>query len=167
VQDEFHRISMCLWFDHQAEEAARFYTSVFPNSRITETVRYTKEGAEPSGQPEGSVMTVAFELDGMRFAALNGGPIFQFTEAMSIVVHCKSQAEVDHYWNALSKGGPVEAQQCGWLKDRYGVSWQIVPDVLFEYLRDPDPEVVKKATAAMMKMKKLDENALRAAVAAP
>jgi predicted 3-demethylubiquinone-9 3-methyltransferase (glyoxalase superfamily) len=159
------RISLCLWFDDQAEEAARFYTSIFPNSRIAATTRYTKENAQIAGRPEGSVLTVAFELDGQPFAALNGGPIFQFSEAISIVVHCASQQEVDHYWNALSKGGDEAAQQCGWLKDRYGVSWQIVPALLFELLDDPDPEVARKATAAMMQMKKLDVEALRKAVA--
>ena len=159
------RISICLWFDDQAEEAARFYTSIFENSRIVTTTRYTKEGAQVAGRPEGSVLTVAFELDGQPFAALNGGPIFQFSEAISIVVHCASQQEVDHYWNQLSKGGDEAAQQCGWLKDRYGVSWQIVPTLLFELLDDPNPEVVRKATEAMLKMKKLDVEALRKAVA--
>jgi len=166
VQAKFqHRISICLWFDDQAEEAARFYTSIFENSRIVTTNRYTKEGAQTAGRPEGSVMTVAFELDGQPFAALNGGPIFQFSEAISIVVHCASQQEVDHYWNRLSKGGDEAAQQCGWLKDRYGVSWQIVPTLLFELLDDPDPEIVRKATEAMLKMKKLDVEGLRKAVA--
>jgi predicted 3-demethylubiquinone-9 3-methyltransferase (glyoxalase superfamily) len=159
------RISICLWFDDQAEEAARFYTSIFENARIVTTTHYTKEGAQVAGRPEGSVSTVAFELDGQPFAALNGGPIFQFNEAVSIVVHCASQQEVDHYWNALSKGGDEAAQQCGWLKDRYGVSWQIVPELLFELMADPDPEVVRRATEAMLKMKKFDVEALREAVA--
>jgi predicted 3-demethylubiquinone-9 3-methyltransferase (glyoxalase superfamily) len=158
------RISICLWFDDQAEEAAGFYTSIFPNSRIVATTRYTDESAGPSGKPVGSVLTVAFELDGMPFAALNGGPAFRFNEAVSIVVHCASQEEVDHYWERLSRKGDPAAQQCGWLKDRYGVSWQIVPQELLDALGGPDPERVRKATAAMMQMKKIDLGALRRAM---
>jgi predicted 3-demethylubiquinone-9 3-methyltransferase (glyoxalase superfamily) len=165
MQAKFQRIAICLWFDDQAEEAVRFYTSVFENSRVVATTHYTKEAAEVAGRPEGSVLTVGFELDGHAFTALNGGPAFQFNEAVSIVVNCRSQQEVDHYWNRLSKGGDEAAQQCGWLKDRYGVSWQIVPTLLIDLLTDPDPETVRKATAAMLSMKKIDLEALRRAVA--
>jgi predicted 3-demethylubiquinone-9 3-methyltransferase (glyoxalase superfamily) len=150
-------------FDHQAEEAARFYTSIFPRSRIVSTTRYSKESAEASGQKEGAVMTIAFRLDGQDFTALNGGPHFQFSGAISLVVNCKSQDEVDHYWSRLSEGGDPSAQQCGWLKDRYGVSWQIVPTALPELLSDPDPEKARRATQAMLNMKKLDIAALRRA----
>jgi predicted 3-demethylubiquinone-9 3-methyltransferase (glyoxalase superfamily) len=139
------------------------YTSVFPNSKILTTTRYEKAGADQSGQREGSVMTVEFELAGQRFTALNGGPHFKFTEAVSFVVSCASQAEVDHYWSRLGEGGDPAAQQCGWLKDRYGLSWQIVPTALNELMTDPDPERAKRATQAMLSMKKLDVAALRAA----
>jgi predicted 3-demethylubiquinone-9 3-methyltransferase (glyoxalase superfamily) len=157
------RITPFLWFDRQAEEAVALYTSVFPSSKILAKTRYEKAGAEQSGQPEGSVMTVEFELDGQRFTALNGGPHFQFNEAVSLVVNCANQAEVDHYWTGLGAGGDPAAQQCGWLKDRYGLSWQIVPTALNELMTDPDPERAKRATQAMLKMKKLDVAALRAA----
>jgi predicted 3-demethylubiquinone-9 3-methyltransferase (glyoxalase superfamily) len=159
------RITPCLWFDGQAEEAAAFYTSVFPNSRIVKVARYGKEGAAVSGMPEGSAMTVAFQLDGQDFTALNGGPQFRFTEALSLVVDCASQAEVDHYWARLSEGGDEKAQQCGWLKDRYGVSWQVVPTQLPELLSHPDPEKARRAMQAMLGMQKLDLAALRRAVA--
>ena len=158
------RISICLWFDDEAEEAVAFYTSIFESSRVVATTRYTKESAGPSGKAEGDVLTIAFELDGQPFAALNGGPVFRFNEAVSIVVHCKSQEEVDHYWDHLAQGGDPAAQQCGWLKDRYGVSWQIVPDELLEAMSQPDAEKARRATAAMMQMKKLDLAALRAAI---
>jgi predicted 3-demethylubiquinone-9 3-methyltransferase (glyoxalase superfamily) len=121
------RISPCLWFADQADEAARFYTGIFPNSRITATTRYGAAGREFHGQAPGSVMTVAFELDGQSFTALNGGPVFTFNEAISLQVKCATQEEIDHYWEKLSDGGDPRAQQCGWLKDRYGVSWQVSP----------------------------------------
>ncbi|MDC0715596.1 VOC family protein [Nannocystis bainbridge] len=159
------RISTFLWFDDQAEEAANFYTAIFPDSRITKTTRYSAESAGPGGHKPGSVMTVGFILDGIEFGAINGGPMFKFTEAISLVVHCQTQAEVDHYWERLSEGGDPRAQQCGWLKDKFGVSWQVVPDALFEVLGDPDPARAKRATAAMMQMKKLDIDALRQAAA--
>jgi len=159
------RITPCLWFDHQAEEAVRFYTSVFPNSRIGTTTRYDKHSAQAAGRPEGSVLTIAFQLDGQELAALNGGPVFQFTEAISLVVNCQSQEEVDHYWSRLSEGGDEKAQQCGWLKDRYGVSWQVVPTELVELLSSPDKEKARRAMDAMLKMKKIDVPALRRAVA--
>ena len=117
------RITPFLWFDSQAEEAVGFYTSVFKNSKIVSVSRYGEEGAEASGRPKGTVMTIAFQLDGQEFVALNGGPIFAFTEAISFVVNCESQEEIDYYWERLSKGGEEKAQQCGWLKDRYGLSW--------------------------------------------
>jgi predicted 3-demethylubiquinone-9 3-methyltransferase (glyoxalase superfamily) len=146
----------CLWFDSQAEEAAQFYTEVFPHSRITNVVRYTEAGHEIHGQPAGRVMTVAFELDGQPFTALNGGPVFRFNEAVSFQVHCRTQGEVDFYWERLGAGGDPKAQQCGWLKDRFGLSWQVVPIALFEMLDDPDQARAKRVTEAMLQMKKLD-----------
>jgi predicted 3-demethylubiquinone-9 3-methyltransferase (glyoxalase superfamily) len=157
------RITPFLWFDEQAEEAATFYTSIFPDSRIVTVTRYNKESAESSGRPEGLVMTVAFQLDGQDFTALNGGPHFTFNEAISLLVHCDSQDEVDYYWRRLAEGGDEKAQQCGWLKDRYGVSWQVVPRELFELLSDPDPERARRATHAMLRMTKIDLAELRRA----
>lgn len=161
----FQRVTPFLWFDDRAEEAARFYTSIFPNAKILQTVRYSKAGAAAAGRKEGEVMTVEFELDGQRFTAINGGPIFEFTEAISLVVSCRTQAEVDHYWDELAKGGDPSAQRCGWLKDRYGLSWQVVPTLLPELLGDPDPERARRAVQAMLGMKKLDVEALRRAAA--
>lgn len=148
------QITPFLWFDNQAEEAAKLYTSIFKNSKIKKTNRCGNSGAQASGRPEGSVMTVAFELDGQEFTALNGGPHFKFTEAVSFVVNCKSQAEVDEYWEKLSAGG--EKVQCGWLKDQFGLSWQIVPTILGELLGDKDATKVQRVMGAMMQMKKLD-----------
>ena len=153
------KIDPFLWFDDKAEEAANFYVSVFPNARIVEVVRYGDVGPGLKG----SVMTVAFDLDGQRFNALNGGPVFRFTEAISFVVDCKDQAEVDHYWDRLSDGG--ETSQCAWLKDRYGVSWQIVPEALIRLLKDPDPVKSQRVMAAMMTMTKIDVAKLEAAYA--
>lgn len=153
-------ITPFLWFDDQAEEAARFYTSIFGDSAITAVTRYGSEAAAVSGRPEGTAMTVAFRIAGTEFTALNGGPQFTFTEAISFVVTCESQDEVDYYWEKLSAGGDEAAQQCGWLKDRFGVSWQIVPAALAELLSDPDPERSRRATSAMLQMKKLDIEAL-------
>ncbi|RCW45314.1 putative 3-demethylubiquinone-9 3-methyltransferase (glyoxalase superfamily) [Halopolyspora algeriensis] len=147
----------CLWFDTQGEEAANFYTGVFPNSRILDVTRYGEAGPGP----EGSVMTVTFELDGRRFVALNGGPHFTFTEAVSFQVDCETQEEVDYFWSKLSEGG--EEIQCGWLKDRYGLSWQIVPTVLHELIGDPDPEKSRRVVTAMLGMIKLDIAELRRA----
>jgi len=155
------RITPFLWFDTQAEEAANFYLSIFENSKIRGVTRYDDEGAKASGQPKGSVMTVAFTLDGQEFVALNGGPHFKFTEAISFVVNCQAQTEVDHFWDKLSTGG--QEIQCGWLKDRFGVAWQIVPTVLPEMLQDKDPEKAKRVMAAMLKMIKLDIATLRKA----
>ena len=151
------KITPFLWFDANAEEAAQFYTSIFKNSRITATARYP----EGSPGPAGSVMTVGFELDGQEFTALNAGPIFKFNEAISFVVHCETQAEVDEYWNKLLEGG-VESQ-CGWLKDKFGVSWQIVPDILIEMLQDRDADKAKRVMQAMLGMKKIDIEGLRRA----
>ena len=145
-------ITTSLWFDDNLEEAAEFYTSVFPNSKIGAVTRYGPAGP----RREGMVMTVAFELDGRKFVALNGGPDFTFNEAISFQVFCESQDEVDHYWSKLSQGGDPAAQQCGWLKDRFGLSWQIAPKRLMELLSDPDRERSQRAMAAMLEMKKLD-----------
>ncbi len=151
------RITPFLWFDREAEEAAHFYTSIFPNSKIVKLVRFSAAGPGPAG----SVMTVKFELDGMPFVALNGGPHFKFTEAVSFVVNCQTQDEVDAYWEKLAAGGAEV--QCGWLKDKFGLSWQIVPTVLPELLSDPDPKKAPAVMKALMAMKKLDIRALKAA----
>jgi predicted 3-demethylubiquinone-9 3-methyltransferase (glyoxalase superfamily) len=158
-------ITPFLWFDTQAEEAVRFYTAIFNNSRIDTVTRYGKAGAAASGQPADSVMTTAFQLNGQDFVALNGGPHFKFTEAVSFVVNCDTQDEIDHYWEQLAAGGEPKAQQCGWLKDKFGVSWQIVPTVLPELLGSADPEKSQKVMQALLQMKKLDIAALRQAAA--
>jgi predicted 3-demethylubiquinone-9 3-methyltransferase (glyoxalase superfamily) len=159
------KIAPCLWFDSQAEQAAALYTSVFKNSRITRVTRYGEAGREFHGKPPGSVMTVAFELDGQLLTALNGGPVFQFNEAISFQVMCETQEEVDHFWDRLGEGGDERARQCGWLKDRFGVSWQVVPTVLLELIDDPDVEKSQRVTQAMLGMKKLDIAALKRAYA--
>ncbi len=161
------KITPCLWFDDQAEEAARFYVSIFPNSRIGRISRYGEAGQEVHGRPPGSVMDVFFELDGAEFSALNGGPVFKFNEAISLQIFCETQEEVDHYWNRLSEGGDETAQQCGWLKDRYGLSWQVVPRVLYELLRDEKTDAFQRAMQAMLSMKKLDIGELERAFAGP
>ena len=150
------KITPFLWFDGQAEEAARFYVSIFKNSKLGSVSRYGKEGREIHKQPDGSVMSVDFELDGQGFTALNGGPQFKFNESVSFQVHCETQKEVDYYWNALTAGGDPEAQQCGWLKDKYGLSWQIVPTVLPKLLSGPDRQKSKRVLKALLQMKKLD-----------
>jgi predicted 3-demethylubiquinone-9 3-methyltransferase (glyoxalase superfamily) len=157
------KITPFLWFEDNAEEAVRHYTSIFRNSKITATTRYNEEGAEVSGRPKGSVMTVAFQLDGQDFVALNGGPDFKFTEAISFVVNCDSQEEIDYYWEKLTAGGDEKAQQCGWLKDKYGVSWQVVPTALGELLNTPDPEKSRNAMKALIGMKKIDVETLQRA----
>jgi predicted 3-demethylubiquinone-9 3-methyltransferase (glyoxalase superfamily) len=157
------KITPCLWFDDQAEEAAKFYTEIFKNSKIKKISRYGKEGYEIHRKREGSVMTVEFELDGQPFTALNGGPIFKFNEAISFQVDCATQEEVDFYWQKLSEGGDENAQQCGWLKDKYGLSWQIVPRPLLEMLNDPDAKKSQRVMAAMLKMKKIDIETLERA----
>jgi predicted 3-demethylubiquinone-9 3-methyltransferase (glyoxalase superfamily) len=157
MSKSLQKISPFLWFDNQAEEAARFYTSVFKNSRMGAVTRYGETGPGPKG----SVMTVAFELEGQQFMALNGGPDFKFTEAVSFVVHCENQQEVDEMWEKLSAGG--SEIQCGWLKDRYGLSWQIVPTVFFEMIQDADAERKERVMKAMFQMTKLDIAGLEAA----
>jgi predicted 3-demethylubiquinone-9 3-methyltransferase (glyoxalase superfamily) len=156
-------ITPCLWFDSQAEEAARFYTGIFKNSRMGKVSRYTEAGREVHGRPAGSVMTVEFELNGQPFTALNGGPHFKFNEAVSFQIMCRTQEEVDHYWNQLSQGGDPKAQQCGWLKDKYGLSWQVVPTALPELMSNPDRAVAGRVMEALLRMKKLDIAALRQA----
>ena len=151
-----NRIVPCLWFDTQAEEAAQYYTSIFKNSKINKVSRYTEVGREIHGKLPGSAMTVAFELDGQEFTALNGGPNFKFNEAISLQVMCADQEEVDYYWDKLSAGGDPNAQVCGWLKDKFGFSWQVVPTALPELLGNPDPVKAKRAMDAMLKMKKFD-----------
>lgn len=156
-------ITPCLWFDDQAEEAALFYTSIFEDSRLLEIARYPDAGQEIHGQPPGKVMTVAFELAGQRFTALNGGPAFRFTEAISLQIHCHSQEEVDHYWARLGEEGGGQSVECGWLKDRYGLSWQVIPLALLEMLGDADRARAGRVMEAMLGMQKLDIAALRRA----
>lgn len=157
------KITPFLWFDSNAEEAARFYTSVFKNSRIVKTARYGEAGAEASGRQEGSVMSVTFELEGQRFVALNGGPVFKFNPAISLFVSCETQEEVDELWGRLTEGG--KEVQCGWLEDRFGVSWQIVPSILDEMVHSKDERKAENAIKAMLQMKKLDMAALKKAYA--
>jgi len=158
------RIAPCLWFDHQAEEAANYYVSIFKNAKIVNVLRYPKAGQEIHHQPEGAVMVVDFELDGQRISGLNGGPIFKFTEAISLQVYCDTQDEIDHYWDKLGAGGDPKAQQCGWLKDKYGLSWQIVPRSMPDYMQDHTSPQAQRAMAAMMTMKKIDIKAFETAV---
>ena len=157
------KITPFLWFDSQAEEAANFYVSVFNNAKVVNIARYGEAGAEVSGRAKGSVMTVTFELEGQEFVALNGGPVFAFNPAISFVVNCATQEEVDALWAKLSAGGDEKAQQCGWLQDKYGLSWQIVPRVLEEMLRDKDPAKSERVMNAMLQMKKIDIAALKQA----
>jgi len=159
------KITPCLWFDTQAEEAAQFYCSIFPNSRVLRISRYGEAGREIHGMPAGSVLTVAFELDGQEFTALNGGPVFRFNEAVSFQVSCDDQDELDYYWDRLAAGGDEASQRCGWLKDRYGLSWQIVPAVLADMMTDADGRKSERVMTALLKMKKLDIAALRQAYA--
>lgn len=159
------RITPCLWFDDQAEEAVAFYAAIFRNSKVVKVSRYGEAGREVHGKPPGTVLTMAFELEGQAFTALNGGPQFKFNEAISFQVNCTTQEEVDYYWGKLSEGGDVKAQQCGWLKDRFGVSWQIVPVVLTEMISDPDPVKSGRVMEAMLQMKKLDIGTLGRAYA--
>jgi predicted 3-demethylubiquinone-9 3-methyltransferase (glyoxalase superfamily) len=157
------KIAPNLWFDDQAEDAAKYYTSIFKNSKIEKITRYGKEGYEIHKRPAGSVMTVQFFLDGQEFIALNGGPIFKFNEAVSFIVHCDTQENVDYYWDKLIEGGDPKAQQCGWLKDKYGVSWQIVPNLLLETISDPDETKSQRVMKAMLSMKKIDIETIRQA----
>ncbi|OJJ94944.1 hypothetical protein ASPACDRAFT_48392 [Aspergillus aculeatus ATCC 16872] len=157
------KITPCLWFDDNAEEAAQFYVSIFPSSKIITTQRYTEAGREYHGREPGSVMVVEFELNGHTFTGLNGGQCFKFSEAISFQVDCKDQAEVDYYWNKLGEGGNEEKQQCGWVADRFGLSWQIIPKQLKEMLSDEDAERRDRVTNEMMKMRKLDVTLLEKA----
>ena len=157
------KITPCLWFDQQAEEAARFYTSIFKNSRIGNISHYGEAGREIHGMPAGTVLTVDFELEGQSFTALNGGPIFKFNEAISFQIHCETQQELDYYWERLTEGGDKNAQQCGWLKDKYGASWQVVPAVLPKLLMDADPKKSQRTMQALLQMKKLDIEKLKQA----
>ncbi len=151
------KITPFLWFDVQAEDAVNYYVSIFKNSKIKGSTRYTKESAQVSGRAEGSIMTMNFELEGQEFTAINGGPMFKFSEAISFVISCKDQAEIDHYWDALSAGGDPKAQQCGWLKDKFGVSWQIVPENMSELAKNPN------VMATLLYMQKIDIETLKAA----
>lgn len=157
------KIVPCLWYDSEAEEAVKLYVSIFPNSRITQVDKYPEGGEGVTGKPTGSVMTVSFELDGNKFMALNGGPDFKFTEAVSFIYSCDGQEQVDELWNKLIADGGEESM-CGWLKDKYGLSWQIVPKQLDEMITDPDPERAKRAMQAMLKMRKIDLAELEKAV---
>ena len=155
------RIAPCLWFDNQAEEAVQFYLSIFKNSKILTVSRYGDSGAKVSGRPKGSVMTITFRLDGQDFMALNGGPLFKFTEAVSLMVYCRTQQEIDRYWKKLSEGG--KKGQCGWLKDRYGLSWQIVPAVMEKVFRDNDAGKLERVMKAVLQMTKPDIEKLKRA----
>jgi predicted 3-demethylubiquinone-9 3-methyltransferase (glyoxalase superfamily) len=155
------KITPCLWFDTEAEEAASFYVSIFKGSKMRSINRYSKAGTEVHGKPAGSVMAVEFEIEGQKFVGLNGGPQFKFNESVSFQVHCKTQEEIDYYWGRLTEGGKEVA--CGWLKDKFGLSWQVVPEPLFEMLSDKDPAKVERVTAAFMKMIKFDIAKLRQA----
>ena len=161
-----NKVRICLWFDTQAEEAARYYTGIFKDSKLGAIARYPEAGQEIHGKPAGSVMTVEFELNGQPFIALNGGPNFTFNEAVSIEISCKDQEELDYYWDRLGEGGDPAAQVCGWLKDKFGLSWQVTPEGIDELMNDPDEAKSAKAFAAMLQMKKLDIEALRQAAAA-
>jgi predicted 3-demethylubiquinone-9 3-methyltransferase (glyoxalase superfamily) len=154
------KIVPCLWFDDQGEDAANFYVAIFRDSRITNVSRYGEAGKEVHGKKPGTAMTVAFELEGQPFTALNGGPQFKFNQAISFQISCESQAEVDHYWDELSEGGDPNAQQCAWLKDKFGLSWQVVPTALPRLLSDPDRAKAGRVMNAMLKMKKIDIAAL-------
>lgn len=163
---KFNAIAPCLWFDTQAEEAARFYASVFPGSRIVRVVHYPDEGQEIHGKPAGSVMVVDFELSGQPFTALNGGPHFKLTPAISLQVYCDTQAEIDHYWDTLGKDGAPEARQCGWLTDRFGLAWQIVPAAFGKWLDEANPGQAREVMRTLLQMKKLDIAALERAATA-
>lgn len=159
------RITANLWFDRNAEEAVNFYTSIFKNSTIKGMTYYTDEGFDIHQMPEGTVMTIVFELDGQEFLALNGGPVFQFNEAVSFVVNCSDQGEIDYYWEKLAAGGNPKAQMCGWLKDQFGLSWQIVPTILSELIANKDQQKTSRVMAAVMQMKKIDVSVLEKAFA--
>ncbi|MBK7882897.1 MAG: VOC family protein [Chitinophagaceae bacterium] len=157
------KITPNLWFDTQAEEAANYYTSIFKNSSIGKISYFGKEGYEIHKMPEGTVMVIEFELEGQKFIGLNGGPVFKFNEAVSFIVNCENQEEVDYYWDKLSAGGEKNAQQCGWLKDKFGLSWQIVPTILAELMTNKDKEKSGRVMSAMLQMKKIDIKTLEQA----
>jgi predicted 3-demethylubiquinone-9 3-methyltransferase (glyoxalase superfamily) len=158
------KITPFLWFDNQAEEAAKFYTSVFKSSKIGRILRYDEASAKAAGRPAGSVLTVEFEIEGQKFTALNGGPQFKFNESISFVVNCKTQEEVDYFWEKLTAGGGQEVE-CGWLRDKFGLSWQVTPTVLIDMLNDKDPKKAGRVMKAMMQMQKIEINKLKAAYA--
>jgi predicted 3-demethylubiquinone-9 3-methyltransferase (glyoxalase superfamily) len=156
------KITPFLWFDGQAEDAVNFYTSVFKNSKILRILRYTEEAAEKTGHPVGSVLTIEFEIESQKFVALNGGPLFKFNESVSFVINCETQEEVDYFWEKLTADGGEESQ-CGWLKDKFGVSWQVTPTVLIDMLHDKDPEKAERVMNAMLQMQKIEIPKLKAA----
>ena len=158
-----NKISPCLYFDGNAQEAANFYVSIFKNSKVLNTTYYGESVGKAHGIPKESVLFVTFKLDGQEFSALNGGPNFKFTEAISLMVSCKNQKEIDYFWEKLSKGGDKKAQACGWLKDKFGLSWQIYPSIMAEVFKDKDPERIDNYMAALMRMKKLDIKTLERA----
>jgi predicted 3-demethylubiquinone-9 3-methyltransferase (glyoxalase superfamily) len=158
------KITPFLWFDHQAEEAAKFYTSIFKNSKIGRVLRYSEEVAKTTGQPAGSVLTIEFEIEGQKFVVLNGGPQFKFNESVSFVVDCETQEEVDYFWEKLTADGGQESQ-CGWLKDKFGVSWQVTPTALIDMLHDKDSDKAERVMKAMLQMKKIDIEPLKDAYA--
>jgi predicted 3-demethylubiquinone-9 3-methyltransferase (glyoxalase superfamily) len=160
---KLQKITPFLWFDNQAEEAAKFYTGIFRNSSIKTVTHYGEAGKEIHGRPPGSVMTVAFELEGESFTAINGGPVFTFSPAISFVINCETQEEIDYYWDKLTAGGDPRAQQCGWLADKYGLSWQVVPQLLIELMADADREQADRVMSAMLQMKKIDIETLKRA----
>jgi predicted 3-demethylubiquinone-9 3-methyltransferase (glyoxalase superfamily) len=155
------KITPFLWFDTQAEQAVKYYTTIFKKSKVTSISRYGEAGSKVAGRPKNSVMTIAFQIEGQPFVALNGGPIFKFNESISFVVNCKTQKEMDYYWNKLSKGGDAQGQQCGWLKDKFGVSWQIVPDQMEKWMKNP--VTAEKVMAAVLQMKKINLSTLQKA----
>ncbi|MFN2637557.1 MAG: VOC family protein [Gemmatimonadaceae bacterium] len=157
------KISPFLWFDSEAEQAAKFYTGIFKNSRIVTTTRYGKAGFDTHRRPPGSVMTVVFELEGQQFTALNAGPVFKFNEAISFQITCETQKDIDYYWEKLTAGGDPKAQQCGWLKDKFGVSWQVVPKIMSDLFKDENSGAAQRTMEAMLPMKKLDIDALQKA----
>lgn len=160
---KMQKITTNLWFDDQAEDASKFYTSIFKNSSIGRIVRYGKAGYEFHGKPEGTAMTVEFQIDGSSFVALNGGPVFKFTEAISFIVNCENQDEIDYFWEKLTEGGDPDAQRCGWLKDKFGVSWQVVPAEMIDMIASSDFEKSQKVMTALLPMKKIDLAALKKA----
>jgi predicted 3-demethylubiquinone-9 3-methyltransferase (glyoxalase superfamily) len=157
---EMQKISPCLWFDDNAEDAVKFYVSIFKNSKVGNVTRYGKEGYEIHKKKEGSVMTIDFEIEGQKFLALNGGPIFKFNEAISFQIYCDTQEEIDYYWEKLTEGGDKNAQVCGWLKDKFGLSWQVVPIAMIKMLQEKDSKKTERVMKAMLQMHKLDINAI-------